>query len=196
MVWVKVAQLPNRRSILMAFCESPGRGARHVIAALLITMGVAGCASDRDPPPGQPSFYRSLAQADAELDAVAAQSMISGYRQNNGLEAVTVEPELMRLAADQSRAMAARDKLDHSLTRPFRDRLKASGYDAKLAAENISAGYHTLAEAFSGWRDSPPHRENMLLKGATRMGIAAVYTPTSKYKVYWTLILAAPDEKR
>jgi uncharacterized protein YkwD len=53
-----------------------------------------------------------------------------------------------------------------------------------------------LAEAFSGWRDSPPHRENMLLKGATRIGIAAVYTPRSKYKVYWALILAGPDDKQ
>ena len=73
--------------------------------------------------------------------------------------------------------------------------LKASGYNAKVAAENIGAGYHTLAEAFSGWRDSPPHRTNMLLGGATRMGIAEVYTPSSKYKVYWALILAAPDDR-
>jgi hypothetical protein len=36
----------------------------------------------------------------------------------------------------------------------------------------------------------------MLLAGATRMGIAAVYAPNSKYKVFWTLILAAPDEPR
>jgi uncharacterized protein YkwD len=35
----------------------------------------------------------------------------------------------------------------------------------------------------------------MLLKGATRMGIAAVYTPSSKYKVYWTLILVEPDTR-
>jgi uncharacterized protein YkwD len=92
--------------------------------------------------------------------------------------------------------MAKRDKLDHGAGKPFVQRLKASGYDAKAAAENISAGYHTLAEAFSGWRDSTPHRENMLLKDATRMGIAAVYTPSSKYKVYWALILAVPDDKR
>ena len=59
--------------------------------------------------------------------------------------------------------------------------------------ENISAGYHTLAEAFSGWRDSPSHRANMLKSGVTRMGIAAVYAPGSKYKVFWALILAAPD---
>ena len=74
--------------------------------------------------------------------------------------------------------------------------LKAGGYSARAAAENISAGYHTMAEAFSGWRDSPPHRANMLLNGATRMGIAAVYAPKSKYKVFWALILAQPNERR
>jgi uncharacterized protein YkwD len=68
--------------------------------------------------------------------------------------------------------------------------------DPKRAAENIGAGYHTLAEAFSGWRDSKSHNANMLLAGATRMGIAAVYTPKSKYKVYWALILAEPDDKK
>ena len=92
--------------------------------------------------------------------------------------------------------MAKRDKLEHNVKTPFVKRLKAAGYDAKVAAENIGAGYHTLAEAFSGWRDSKPHNANMLLAGATRMGIAAVYTPASKYKVYWTLILAEPDEKK
>ena len=132
----------------------------------------------------------------AGLRSIPAASMISGYRANNNLPAVTLDPELMRLAAAQAEIMAKRDKLDHNAGKPFVARLKASGYDAKTAAENISAGYHTLAEAFSGWRDSPPHKANMLLKGATRMGIAAVYTPSSKYKVYWTLILAEPDDKK
>jgi uncharacterized protein YkwD len=36
----------------------------------------------------------------------------------------------------------------------------------------------------------------MLNNGVTRMGIAAVYTPKSKYKVYWSLIMAAPDGHR
>ena len=75
----------------------------------------------------------------------------------------------------------------------FAKRMKAAGFDAKVSVENISAGYHTLAEAFSGWRDSPPHRANMLKAGVSRIGIAAVYTPSSKYKVYWALILAAPE---
>lgn len=162
----------------------------------LSAAALAACSADVEPPKGQPSFYRSLAQPGAQIDSAAAVSMISGYRSNNGLGAVTLDPTLMKLADEQSRAMVARDKLDHSAARAFNDRIKRSGYDAKVAVENISAGYHTLAEAFSGWRDSPPHRANMLNKSVTRMGIAAVYSPGSKYKVFWTLILAAPDDKR
>ena len=122
--------------------------------------------------------------------------MISGYRANNGLTALAIDPQLMQLAEAQARAMAMRERLDHNVIRDLGGRLQASGYDARFAAENIGAGYHTLAEAFSGWRDSPPHRKNMLLAGATHMGIAAAYAPNSKYKVFWALILAAPDTRR
>ena len=165
------------------------------LVALLALLALAGCTAGYVPQ-AEPSFYRNLAQPGAELDAAAAASMISGYRTNNGLPAVMLDPELTRLAQAQAEIMAKRDKLDHNAGKPFVVRLKASGYDAKRAAENIGAGYHTLAEAFSGWRDSPPHRANMLLAGATRIGIAAVYTPASKYKVYWALILAEPEEKK
>jgi uncharacterized protein YkwD len=154
-----------------------------------------GCTGNNIPE-GQPSFYQDLAGPAAALDANAAQSMISGYRGNNGLGALTIDPELMRLANEQATAMAARGALDHSAGAPFADRIRKSHFDASVAVENIGAGYHTLAEAFSGWRDSPPHRANMLKAGVTRMGIAAVYAPNSKYKVFWALILAAPDERR
>ena len=163
-----------------------------VLSFLLPVLG--GCA-DNNVPKSEPSFYRNLAQPGAQLDAAAAASMISGYRANNSLPVVALDSDLMRLAQAQAEMMAKRDKLDHGAGKPFVQRLKASGYDAKRAAENISAGYHTLAEAFSGWRDSNPHRANMLLAGATRMGIAAIYTPSSKYKVYWAMILAEPDDK-
>ena len=167
----------------------------RLFVTLLALAALSGCAGDTAPKE-EPSFYRNLAQQGAQLDAAAAASMISGYRTNNGLPAVTLDPELTRLAAAQAAVMAKRDRLDHNAGKPFVLRLKASGYDAKRAAENVGAGYHTLAEAFSGWRDSAPHRANMLLAGATRIGIAAVYTPSSKYKVYWALILAEPDDKK
>jgi uncharacterized protein YkwD len=170
----------------------PVRTVAIVGAAALLA--ACGALPDRDPPSGQPSFYRSLAQPGAQLDAAAAQSMISGYRRNNGLSAVTVDPRLMQIAADHARAMAARNQLDHTVAgRSFQDRMRASGFDASSAGENIGAGYHTLAEAFSGWRDSRPHRANMLRSGATHMGIAAVYAPNSKYKVFWCLVLARAE---
>ena len=122
------------------------------LAAILLTLAVVGGCADTYVPKTEPSFYRNLAQPGAELDAAAAASMISGYRANNGLSPVTLDPELMRLAQAQAEVMARRDKLDHGAGKPFEQRLKTSGYDAKRAAENISAGYHTLAEAFSGWR--------------------------------------------
>jgi uncharacterized protein YkwD len=165
------------------------------IATALTLLGIWGCASEAPAPSGQPSFYRNLAEG-GQLDPAAAQSMISGYRGNNGLGAVTLDPDLMKLAEEHSRNMAGRDKLDHDVGKAFAQRIRGGRFDAKVAVENVSAGYHTLAEAFSGWRDSPPHRANMLNKGVTRMGIAAVYSSKSKYKVFWTLILAAPDDKR
>ncbi|MEJ0078929.1 MAG: CAP domain-containing protein [Alphaproteobacteria bacterium] len=165
------------------------------IATALALLGLAGCASEAPAPTGQPTFYANLSQG-GQLDPAAAQSMISGYRANNGLGAVIIDPDLMKLAEEHTRSMAARDKLDHDVGKAFNQRIRGGRFDAKAAVENVSAGYHTLAEAFSGWRDSPPHRANMLNQAVTRMGIAAVYSPKSKYKVFWTLILAAPDDRR
>ena len=109
------------------------------LAAILLTLaGVGGCA-DSYVPKAEPSFYRNLAQPGAELDAAAAASMISGYRANNGLPAVTLDPELMRLAQAQAEVMAKRDKLDHGAGKPFVQRLKASGYDARTAAVSAPA---------------------------------------------------------
>ena len=129
--------------------------------------------------------------AGISIGAINAAIMISQYRQNNGLGTVVVDPELTRLAEQQSQAMAARNKMDHNVKGPLDKRLGASGYPAAVAVENVSAGYHTLAEAFSGWRDSPPHKANMLKNGVTKLGIAAAYAPNTKYKVFWTLILAS-----
>lgn len=159
----------------------------------LFAVGLYGCGNIPEPAP-EPSFYRSMAQPGAQVDSAAAASMISGYRRNNGLGAIDVDPVLTQLADQQARAMARKDKLDHNAGGPFAQRMKSGGYVYRVGAENIGAGYHTLAEAFSGWRDSPPHRSNMLAKGVTSMGIAAAYDPNTKYKVFWALIVAAPLE--
>jgi uncharacterized protein YkwD len=164
---------------------------KKAIVALAGLLALGGCMTDDQQVTEQPAMYVSMANAGAVLDTQAAATMISQYRQNNGLGTVIVDPDLVRLAEQQSQAMAARNKMDHDVKAPLGRRLEAGGYPATTAVENISAGYHTLAEAFSGWRDSPPHRANMLKGGVTKLGIAATYAPNTKYKVFWTLILAS-----
>ena len=161
------------------------------LAAIVLTLLLAGCAAET--PIKTPAMYVNLAEPGATLDPEAAASMISQYRQKNGLGAVTVDPALMRFAEAQARAMTSANRLDHHVRVPLVKRLSQAGYPAALAVENVSAGDYTLAEAFSGWRDSAPHRANMLTSGVTKIGIAANYAPNSKYKVFWTLILAKPN---
>jgi uncharacterized protein YkwD len=142
-----------------------------------------GCASDKNE---TPLFYVSMASATARLDQATAAAMISDYRRNKGLGPLQVDATLQSFAEEEARAMAAADK--PASADALKARLAAKGIAAPAA--NLSAGYHTLAEAFSGWRDSPVHDRTMLIAGATRLGIATAYAPNSKYKVYWALIVA------
>lgn len=160
--------------------------------ALLATLALASCGDgERVVSTGtqQPSFYHSLAAHGARVDAQAARDMISLYRRNNGLSPLGIDETLQQAAQAQADAMAAANSLDHDVRGSLDMRLTAKGLASVNAVENVSAGYHTLAEAFSGWRQSPPHNKNLLASRATRMGIATAYAPGTKYKVYWTLIL-------
>src|SRR3981189_1864796 len=121
------------------------RAAVAIIGLLLL----GGCMGDTQAP-DQPTMYLSMANGGATLDPQAAASIISLYRQNNGLGAVAVDPDLMKLAETQSQAMASRNKLDHEVKGPLEKRLGASGYPTKLAVENGSAGYHPRAGTLSG----------------------------------------------
>src|SRR5262249_4005121 len=144
-----------------------------------------------EPPP----MYPNRAEPGAKLDPPAAASMTTQYRHNNGLGGVEVDQDLVKLAEAQSRAMASRNKLDHEVRAPLAKRLSVAGYPAEIAVEKVSAGDHTLAGAFSGWGGSPPHKANMLNSGVTKLGIAASYAPDTKYKVFWTLIMASTDKQ-
>src|SRR5258708_30379772 len=113
----------------------------RAIIAMIGLLALGGCASEV--PIEQPSMYVSMADPGAKLDAQAAASMISLYRQNNGVGGVGVDPDLMKLAAQHAQSMASHNKLDHDVKAPLAKRLNSSGYPATLAVENGSAGDHT-----------------------------------------------------
>src|ERR1043166_7195133 len=73
---------------------------RMAVAGFGLLM-LGGCAAEA-PLKEEPAFYLSMAHGGAKVDPGVAASMISGYRQNNGLGAVAGDPELVKLAEAQS----------------------------------------------------------------------------------------------
>jgi uncharacterized protein YkwD len=117
------------------------------------------------------------------------QSEISAYRESHGLSAVTVDPKLTQLANKQANAMAERGVLDHNAYASFRSRV--ASYGAQSAAENIAMGTRTFGDTLAVWKSSSVHNANLLLRSATRIGVASA---SSHGMTYWALILAAPSE--
>ena len=72
------------------------RSVPAVIFAFGFALALAGCGGTPETPATEPSFYRSMARPGAQVDAEAAASMISGYRNNNGLGTIHVDPVLSR----------------------------------------------------------------------------------------------------
>jgi uncharacterized protein YkwD len=154
---------------------------------LAASLGLALAACAEPPKPsGQPSFYNNLGNAQAQVDASTARAMISAYRMNTGLGALVLDAALVAEAQNVANSMAAADKPASA------ERTKAVLVARGITGSevNLSAGYRTLAEAFSGWRESAQHDKVMKAPAAKRMGIATSYTPNSKYQVYWALVVA------
>ena len=116
--------------------------------------------------------------------------LVNSYRQANGRSALPLSAELMAKAQAWSEHMATTGSLTHSNL--------SSGVSGgwTYISENIAYNSSSVAAAQAALQASAPHRANMLAKGVTRLGIAASYAPNTKYKVFWTLIMAAPDERR
>ncbi len=162
------------------------------LLAIAAILSLSACASQKplEIPQGQPSFYQSMASREAKLDVAAARDLISIYRRNNSLSAVSLDPILLAKAQEQADAMAAANSMSHEVRGSLQARLDGAGLQHSTAVENISAGYHTLADAISGWRNSPPHNANLLNGKMRRMGIASAYAPGTKYKVFWALVMS------
>lgn len=177
---------------MTAFSARPASRAARLrpLAALGLLALVAGALPGCTPEPvsdGTPSFYRRLDEG-APLDAEAALSFINGHRARAGLGPLALDPGLSAEARRRAASVAETDTSTWGETPSVGVQKAAAGRALRL--ERVSAGYRTLAEAFSGWRDSPQHNKVMLAPAGTRLGIAAVDRPGTKYRVYWDLIVA------
>jgi uncharacterized protein YkwD len=118
--------------------------------------------------------------------------MISSFRAQHGEGRVVMDATLTRIAHEQAAAMAAKDKLDHDVLGGFTSRINASG--AGRAAENIAYGYESFPKTLGQWIDSAEHRKNLLLHGASRVGLASVKSAATG-RTYWAMEIAGDYER-
>ena len=119
--------------------------------------------------------------------------MISDFRLKHRQKRVTLDATLTRIAHDQAEAMAAKDKLDHDVLGRFNTRVGPAG--AGRAAENIAYGYDGFPKTLDQWINSSGHRKNLLLPGATRVGVASVKSARTG-RTYWAMVIAGDYERR
>jgi uncharacterized protein YkwD len=133
-----------------------------------------------------PLVFNSLAAQGA-----SPAEMISDFRLKQGEGRVTMDSTLNRIALDQAKAMAAKEKLDHEVLGSFNSRVAPAR--AGRAAENIAYGYDSFQKTLGQWIDSPGHRKNLLLHKASRVGVASARSPNSR--TYWAMVIAGDYEK-
>jgi uncharacterized protein YkwD len=130
------------------------------------------------------AFSLSFAAAAQAGDYAGA---ISAYRRAHGLPAVKSDSRLSEVALKQARAMAATGTVSHSAGGSFTTRVAI--LRKSRAAENIGAGFLSFSEMLKQWEDSTGHRENLLMAGARRVGVASVDNPKSPYRKFWAMVI-------
>ena len=133
---------------------------------------------------------------------VAVIELTNVFRKASALQEVRPNPALTAAARAFARHMARTGKFGHDADgREPHQRAEAEGYEYCLVAENLawnadSRGYrtHQLAgEILQGWKESPGHRENLLLPGATEIGVAIAQAPGNVPKFIAVQLLGRPN---
>ena len=112
---------------------------------------------------------------------------ISAYRRAHGMPAVKLDAKLNATALKQAQAMSATGSVSHSAGGSFFTRV--APLKKQRAAENIGAGYIAFAEMLKQWEESAGHRENLLMPGAKRVGVAYVDNAKSPYRRFWAMVI-------
>ncbi len=101
---------------------------------------------------------------------------------------------LATAARSHSVDMAHRNRLSHtgSSNSTVEKRVGRAGYIWQAVGENVAGGLNNCEAVVSGWLKSPGHCENIMEPAFTEIGAACAINQTSRYKTYWTLVLAAP----
>lgn len=109
--------------------------------------------------------------------------LVNEIRVKNGLNTLTADWELSRVARYKSQDMKDNNYFSHTSPvygSPF-DMIKNFGISYRSAAENIAKGQKTPQAVMNGWMNSSGHRANILNSSYKKIGVGYVASGN-----YWT----------
>ncbi|WP_405127663.1 CAP domain-containing protein [Sinanaerobacter chloroacetimidivorans] len=118
--------------------------------------------------------------------------LVNKERAAAGLPALTLNTKLAGVA--EKKAEDLRDKNYFSHTSPTYgspfDMMKQFGITYKAAGENIARGQQTPSAVMNGWMNSQAHKNNILNKNFTQIGVG--YVTDSNGGTYWVQMFIRP----
>ncbi|WP_173918382.1 CAP domain-containing protein [Halobacillus sp. Marseille-Q1614] len=133
-----------------------------------------------------------IAQDPSEFEKEVVE-LVNEERAKEGLKPLKMYERLSDLARLKSEDMAERNYFDHTSPTygsPFE---MMDQYEFKYwsAGENIAAGQRSPEQVMEGWMNSPGHRENIMKKEFTHIGVGYV-EGSGSYGTYWTQMFMTP----
>ncbi len=132
-----------------------------------------------------PGQVLAIPQVDSKVASFEAEviRLVNEIRAENGLQPLTANWELSRVARYKSQDMLDKGYFAHNSPTygtPFQ-MIKAFGLSFRTAGENIAKGYATPQAVVNGWMNSSGHRANILNSSYKQIGVGYVAKGN-----YWT----------
>lgn len=132
-----------------------------------------------------PGQVLSIPQLDSSVASYEAEviRLVNDIRKQNGLQPLTANWELSRVARYKSQDMVDKRYFSHTSPTygtPFQ-MIKSFGIPFRTAGENIAYGYATPKAVVDGWMNSSGHRANILNASYKQIGVGYVARGN-----YWT----------
>ena len=132
-----------------------------------------------------PGQVLNIPQTDSQVLSYEAEvvRLVNEVRAKNGLEPLTLNWELSRVARYKSQDMKDKGYFSHTsptFGTPFQ-MIRDFGLSYRTAGENIARGYATPKAVMDGWMNSPSHKANILKASYKQIGVGYVAQGS-----YWT----------
>lgn len=118
--------------------------------------------------------------------------LVNVERANRGLQTLTINWQLSRVARYKSQDMINKNYFSHTSPTygsPFQ-MMEDFGLHFSAAGENIAYGQRTAQEVMNAWMNSPGHRANILSPSYTEIGVGAAKKADGT--LYWTQMFMKP----